>query len=105
MTNSIEQWNKEKETLEKSLSLEKENKTTIEQKELILAEQLKAERAAYDETSIDLENNEKKLAPVLEELESLKKLYNIEDIALEQKQLKEKEKEGRELQQKLKSYK
>lgn len=103
MTNSIEQWNKEKETLEKSLSLEKENKTTIEQKELILAEQLKAERAAYDETSIDLENNEKKLAPVLEELESLKKLYNIEDIALEQKQLKEKEKEGRELQQKLKA--
>jgi len=102
LTETIERWNKEKEDLEKNLSLEKESKVNIEQRELVLIEKLKAEKAAYDETNIDIENNENKLKPVMEEVENLKRLHNIEDVALAQKQLKEKEKEGRELQQRLK---
>ena len=38
----------------------------------------------------------------MEEATSLKKLYKIEDVSLVQKELKEKEKEGGDLQQKLK---
>lgn len=102
LTKTIEEWNKKKEELEKRLSLEKENKVSIEQKEIILAEKLKAEKAAYAETNIDIENNQKKLEPVMEEATSLKKLYKIEDVSLVQKELKEKEKEGGDLQQKLK---
>lgn len=103
LTKSIEQWKKEKEALEKSLSLEKESKASIEQKEIMLVEKLRAEKAAYGETNTDLESNKKKLEPVMEELEALKRLHNIEDVTLVQKQLKLKEKEGQELQQKLKT--
>lgn len=103
LTKSIEQWNKEKETLEKNLASEKENKASIEQKEIKLIEQLRAERSAYDETSKDLESNQNKLKPVLEELENLRSLHGIDDVAQAQRQIKLKEQENLNLQKKLKS--
>lgn len=101
---SIEQWNKSKELLEKQLAAVKENKISVEQKELLLREKLRAEGAALTETAISIEDNEKSLQPIAEEISRLQGLYKVEDAGKLQKELKQKEQETQELQLKLKKF-
>jgi exonuclease SbcC len=103
LSSSIEHWNKSKETIEKQLTLVKESKITVEQKEIMLTEKLKAERTAVSEISSDVKNNECKLQPITEEVNRLKAFYKVEEADKLQKELREKEKEGRELQLKVKT--
>ena len=102
INSSIEKWNKDKEVLEKKLTEVKEDKTSVQQKEIKLEEKLKAERTAFAETSLDIQNNEKKLQPVIEEVNNLIALYEVDDVEKIQGELKQKEKENQELQTKLK---
>lgn len=102
INSSIEKWNKDKESLEKKLTEVKEDKISVQQREIKLEEKLKAEKAAFAETSLDIQNNEKKLQPVIEQFNCLKELYNVDDVVKVQGELKQKEKENQELQGKLK---
>ncbi|WP_139902085.1 AAA family ATPase [Clostridium thermarum] len=102
ISSSIENWNKNKDTLEKQLTLVKESKVMVEQKEIMLTEKLKAEKTALSEISADIKDNEGKLQPIVDEVNRLKALYKVEDADKLQKEIRDKEKEGREIQLKVK---
>jgi exonuclease SbcC len=102
LSKAIEDWNKNKESSEKELSLKKEEKNLIDKDDVKLSENIKAESALLLKLKEDNKDLELKKAAAEEELAGFKKVLSLENIKEELTRIKEADREAVTVQRKLK---
>jgi DNA repair protein SbcC/Rad50 len=98
----IENWNKNKEVVEKELNKVKESKNSIDKEEIKLSENLKSERNTLEDLRLTLEKLQGRVNDLEGEYNSYKQELNLDSFKEKLKDLKEFEKEHSSNQKNLK---